>query len=214
MSLTDTVIRNIKPKSKPFKLFDGDGLYLEVAPAGGKWWRLKYRLNRKEKRLSLGVYPDISLKDAREHCHEMRKLLANGIDPSEHRKATKTATMHVLANNFEAVAREWFVKYSKTWSASHNIRIIRRFERDVFAWIGERPIANITAPELLTVIRRIENRGALETAHRTLANCGQIFRYAISTGRAERDPSADLKGALSPVLLPLPNPNRSANYCA
>jgi len=199
MSLTDTKIRNAKPQKKVVRLFDGNGLYLELSPKGGKWWRLKYLFNGKEKRLSLGVYPEVSLKDARERCHEARKLLINGVDPSENRKAMKASRMRLLANNFEAIAREWFAKYSKTWSPSHSDRTIRRLERDVFSWIGARPIANISAPELLTVIRRIENRGALETAHRALGNCGQVFRYAIATGRAEHDLSTDLRGAIPPA---------------
>ena len=199
MPLTDTAIRNIKPGVKSIKLFDERGLYLEVSPSGGKWWRLKYRFDNKEKRISLGVYPDISLKDARDRRDEARKLLANGVDPSENRKAIKSTRMDRAANSFEVVGREWFAKYSPTWASNHGDRIIRRFERDIFPWIGGRPIAEITAPELLSVIRRIESRGALETAHRALSNCGQVFRYAVATGRAERDPSGDLRGALPPV---------------
>jgi integrase len=199
MSLTNAKIINAKPKEKSFRLFDGSGLYLEISPKGGKWWRFKYRFNGKEKRLSLGVYPEIGLKDAREKCREARKLLTSGTDPSENRKAEKAAKTSLFANNFETIAREWFIKYSQNWSQSHSIRLIRRFERDIFPWIGGRPISNITAPELLTVIRRIENRGALETAHRALGNCGQVFRYAIATGRAEHDLSNDLRGALPPV---------------
>jgi len=199
MPLTDTAIRNIKAGVKSIKLFDERGLYLEVSPKGGKWWRLKYRFDNKEKRISLGVYPDISLKDARDRRDEARKLLANGVDPSENRKAIKSTRMDRAANSFEVVGREWFVKYSPTWASNHGDRIIRRFERDIFPWIGGRPIAEITAPELLSVIRRIESRGALETAHRALSNCSQVFRYAVATGRAERDPSGDLRGALPPV---------------
>ncbi|QBQ56304.1 tyrosine-type recombinase/integrase [Nitrosococcus wardiae] len=199
MPLTDTAIRNAKPSDKPKKLFDGGGLYLEVAPSGGKWWRLKYRFGGKEKRLSLGVYPEVSLKEARERRDEARKLLANEIDPSEHRKAKKAAREDRAANSFEVVAREWLAKHAPHWSASHGDRIIRRLERDIFPWIGGRPVADIAAPELLEVIRRIEQRGALETAHRALSSCGQVFRYAVATGRAERDPSGDLRGALPPV---------------
>lgn len=199
MSLTDTEVRNIKPGVKSIKLFDERGLYLEVSPSGGKWWRLKYRFDNKEKRISLGVYPDVGLKDARDRRDEARKLLANGVDPSENRKAIKSTRMDRAANSFEVVGREWFAKYSTTWASNHGDRIIRRFERDIFPWIGSKPIAEITAPELLAVIRRIESRGALETAHRALGNCGQVFRYAVATGRADRDPSGDLRGALPPV---------------
>lgn len=199
MSLTDTAVRNAKADEKTSKLFDDRGLYLEVSPAGGKWWRLKYRFDGKEKRLSLGVYPDVGLKDARDRRDAARKLLADGVDPSENRKAQKSARADRAANSFEVVAREWFAKYAAIWAASHGDRIVRLFERDIFPWIGERPIADLTAPEVLTVARRIESRGALETAHRTLGNCGQVFRFAIATGRAQRDPSSDLRGALPPA---------------
>jgi integrase len=199
MPLTDAAIRNAKPGDKPKKLFDGRGLYLEVAPSGGKWWRLKYRFGSKEKRLSLGVYPEVSLKDARERRDEARKLLTNEIDPSENRKAKKAARENRAANSFEIVAREWLAKHSPNWSASHGDRIIRRLERDIFPWLGGRPVADITAPQLPEVIRRIEQWGALKTAHRALSSCGQVFRYAVATGRAERDPSGDLRGALPPV---------------
>lgn len=199
MPLTDTAIKNAKPAAKPVRLFDGEGLYLEIAPAGGKWWRFKYRFGGKEKLLSLGVYGDVSLKQARERRTEARKLLANGVDPSQHRKAAKAARVDRAANSFEVIAREWFEKQSQGWVEHHGDRILRRLERDVFPWIGGRPVAEVTAPELLAVLRRIEERGALETAHRALGNCGQVFRYAIATGRAERDPSPDLRGALPPV---------------
>jgi integrase len=199
MPLTDTAIRNAKPGTKPVRLFDGGGMYVEISPTGGKWWRLKYRYAGKEKRMSLGVYPKISLKKARVRREDARKLLEAGIDPSQHRKAMKTAAVDRAANSFEVVAREWFEKYSPGWAANHGPRVIRRLERDIFPYIGGRPIADIKAPELLAVVRRIEGRGVLETAHRALAACGQIFRYAIATGRAERDLSRDLRGALAPV---------------
>ena len=199
MTLTNTAIRNAKPGEKSRKMFDGGGLYLEISPKGGKWWRLKYRFGGKEKRLSLGVYPDVSLKDARDRRDEARKLLANEVDPSENRSARKAAKIEVSQNSFEVIAREWFSKHSPNWSFGHADRIIRRLERDIFPWLGGKPIAEIAPPQLLRVIRRIENRGALETAHRALSNCGQVFRYGIATGRVERDPSADLRGALPPV---------------
>ena len=199
MPLTDVSVRSAKPGEKTKKLSDGAGMYLEVAPSGSKWWRLKYRFGGKEKRLALGVYPEVSLKEARQRRDEARKLLANQIDPSEHRKASRAITAEKATNSFEAVAKEWFSRHATNWVSSHADRIIRRLERDIFPWIGSKPIAEITAPQLLDVIRRIEERGALETAHRALQNCGQIFRYAVATGRAERDPSGDLKGALPPV---------------
>lgn len=199
MPLTDTSIRNAKPGAKPIKLFDERGLFLIVTPTGGKWWRFRFMFDGKEKLLSLGVYPDVSLKDARERRDEARKLVANGVNPSENRKIQKSARTDLVANSFEVIAREWFAKFASTWASNHGDRIIRRFERDIFPWIGGRPIAEITAPELLAVVRRIENRGALETAHRALGNCGQVFRYAVATGRAERDPTGDLRGALPPV---------------
>ena len=199
MALTDVAIRKAKPGEKPLKLSDERGLYLEIAPKGGKWWRFKYRFEGKEKRLSLGVYPDVSLKDARERRDAARKLVADGVDPSANRKAQKAAKVDRTENSFEVVTREWFAKYSSTWVDYHGDRILKRFERDIFPWIGARPVAEITAQELLAVIRRIETRGAVETSHRALSNCGQVFRYAVATGRAERDPSGDLKGAIPPA---------------
>jgi len=199
MPLSDTAMRNAKPANKTRKLYDSGGLYLEIAPSGGAWWRFKYRFRGKEKRLSLGVYPDVSLKDARERCDEARKLLANDVDPSEHRKAIKAANLERVANSFEAVAREWYTKYSPKWADNHAKRIIRRLERDIFPWLGNKPIVEISAQQLLETIRRIEQRGALETAHRALSNCGQVFRYAVATARAERDVATDLRGALPPV---------------
>ena len=199
MPLTDIKIRTVKPASKPLKLSDGGGLFLFVTPSGGKWWRLKYRFGGKEKLLSLGVYPEISLKDARDRREQARKQLANDIDPGENRKAVKAAQMDQDANTFEVIAREWMDRQAATWAPSHADKIIRRLERDIFPWVGKRPIAEITAPELLKVLRRIEDRGVVETAHRALQNCGQVFRYAIATGRTTHDLSGDLRGALSPV---------------
>lgn len=199
MPLTDPAIRNAKYGAQPNRLFDERGLYLELSPSGGKWWRFKYRYEGKEKRISLGTYPDVKLKEARELRDDARKLLAQEIDPSEHRKAKKASRIQEVTNSFEAVAREWFAKYSTQWTEGHGSRIIRRLERDVFPWVGSLSISDVNAPILLSVIRRIEARGAIETAHRALSNCGQVFRYAIATGRAERDPSADLRGALPPV---------------
>lgn len=199
MALTDIGVRNAKPTGKLYRLFDERGMYLEVSANGGKWWRFKYRFEGKEKRLSLGVYPDVGLKDARERRDEMRKLLAKGVDPGEHKKAKKAATVERATNSFEVVAREWFARQSPGWAQSHADKVIQRLEKDIFPWLGKRPIHEIAAPELLTVIRRIEERGAKDTAHRAMQNCGQVFRYAVATGRTERDPSADLRGALPPI---------------
>jgi integrase len=198
MSLTDTAIRKAKPGDKPRKITDERGLYLLINPTGSRLWRFKYRHAGKEKLLALGTYPDVSLADARERRNEARKLIAAGIDPSAKRKAEKIAGAERGANSFEIVAREWFEKYRPNWANSHAEKVIRRLERDVFPWLGNRPIAEITPPQLLTCLRRIEARGVLETAHRALQNCGQVFRYAIATGRAERDPTPDLRGALPP----------------
>ncbi len=199
MALSDTAIRKAKPADKPFKLPDEKGLFLLIAASGGKWWRLKYRHGGKEKQLSLGIYPEVSLKEARARRDRARELLADGIDPGEHRKEQRAAKAERTANNFEAVAREWFAKHSPNWAKSHSCKIIARLEADIFPWLGEKPIAEITAPKVLSCLRRIESRGALDTAHRALQNCGQVFRYAVATGRAERDPCGDLKGALPPA---------------
>ena len=196
MPLTDIKVRSAKPREKAYKLFDSGGLYLEVTPTGSKYWRWKYRFVGKEKRLALGVYPDVSLKAAREKREAARQQLTHGIDPAEARKTEKIA--RAVADTFEEVAREWHAKFSPGWVKKHGDRILQRLENDIFPWLGKRTVGEIKAPELLAVLRRIESRGALETAHRALQNCGQAFRYAIATGRAERDPTRDLRGALPP----------------
>jgi len=202
MPLTDTACKNAKPREdgKPLRLSDEKGMYLEVMPNGAKYWRLKYRFDGKEKRLALGVYPDTSLKDAREQREAARRQLAEDIDPGELRKVQKRSRTLNSANSFEAIAREWFTKYQPTWTPNHADKIISRLERDLFPWLGTRPIGEINAPELLTALQRIEKRGSVDTAHRAMQNCGQVFRYAIATGRAERNPAADLRGALAPVV--------------
>lgn len=201
MPLTDTACRNAKPADgdKPIKLSDGLGLHLLVNTTG-KYWRLAYRFGGKQKTLALGVYPAVSLKDVRERRDEARKLLASDIDPGEARKAQKAAGSLNAANSFEVIAREWHGKFLPTWTTSHADKIMRRFERDVFPWLGSRPVAEIDAPALLAVLRRIESRGAIETAHRAMQSAGQVFRYAIATGRAQRNPAADLVGALAPAI--------------
>ncbi len=196
--LTDTKVRTIKPAEKPKKLFDGGGLFLLVTPTGGKLWRLKYRFGGIEKLLALGAYPQTSLADARQKRDDARALMLNGVDPRDIKKAQKAAGAQEN-ETFEVIAREWHTKFSASWAASHSNKIIRRFELYVFPWLGDRQIKSITAPDLLTVLRRIEAKGTLDTAHRTKQNCGQVFRYAVATGRAERDPSADLRGAIPPA---------------
>jgi len=199
MALTDTAIKNTKPTDKPRKLADGGGLYLLLNPNGSRWWRLDYRHTGKRKTLSMGTYPDTGLKDAREKRDAARKLLAAGVDPGEQRKAAKAAGAENAANSLEVIAREWHAKQSATWVDLHASRIMLRMENDIFPWLGSRPIADITAKEFLITVNRIVDRGATESAHRVLQNCGQVMRYAIATGRAERNPVADLKGALPPV---------------
>jgi integrase len=196
MPLTDTTVRNTKPSNKTLKVFDGGGLYLEVSPNGGKWWRLKYRYLGKEKRISLGVYPDVSLKMARDRRGDARTLLADGIDPSQHRKTQKQDQKEMTANTFEALAREWHEKKSTVWTERHALDVMRVLEFNVFPWFGGQPVAKINPKEVLATLRRIEERGKLHTAHRTLSICSQVFRYAVATGNLTADPCRDLKGAL------------------
>lgn len=192
--LTEAAVRAAKAAQKPRKLFDERGLYLLVTPEGSRLWRLKYRYEGREKLLSLGAYPDVSLKAARQRRDDARRVLADGIDPSEERRAKRAAQ----ADTFKLIAEEWFAK-QKHVSANTVRRNRERLEKYVFPSLGNRPINNITAKDLLMALRRIEAQGIHETAHRTRAICGRILRYAVATGKAERDVSADLKGALTPV---------------
>lgn len=196
MPLTDTTIRTAKPAEKPYKLADEKGLFLLVNPNGGKWWRLKFRVGGKEKLLSLGTYPDTGLKEARNKRDEARKMKAEGIDPSEHRKAAKATAGELAANSFEVICREWLEHKRSNIEEAQYLKAKARLEKDVFPWMGGRPITDITAPEVLTVLRRIDARGARYTAHKVKSEISQCFRYAIATGRAERDPCPDLKGAI------------------
>ncbi len=193
--LSEIKVRTAKPKEAEYKIFDGGGLFLLVTPSGGKLWYFKYRYDKTEKKIAFGPYPEISLADARQRRDEARKQVANGIDPGAVRKAMKQAETEET-ETFEAIAREWHIKFATTWTSGHAATIMGRLERDLFPWIGKRPIATIKAPELLAVLRRVESRGALESAHRIRTIAGQVFRYAVATGRAERDPAADLRGAL------------------
>jgi integrase len=192
MALSDTAIKAAKPHEKPYKRFDTGGLYLEVRPTGAKWWRFRYRFSGKDKLLSLGVYPDVALKQARQQRDDARKLVANGIDPSQKRKADKAAS----ADTFEGLAREWHAGKAKGWKPAHAGKVIRRLERHAFPYIGGKPINAVTKDDLLAVIRRIEGQGLQESQHRVLFICGQIFRYAAALDRADRDPTIALRGVL------------------
>lgn len=200
MSLTDTAIRKTKPSATVQKLRDGGGLYLLLRPDGARWWRWDYRrpVTGKRNTLSLGTYPDVSLAAARERHAAARKLLADGIDPGEQRKAHREATLETVTNTFQAIAAELLTMRARKLTAGSVKREQRLIEKDLSPYIGSRPVAVITAPELLTTLRRIEARGAVETAHRARMLASQVFRYAIATGRAERNPAEDLKGALAP----------------
>ncbi len=196
MPLSELQIKKAKPLEKPYKLSDGRGMFLLINPNGSKLWRCKYRFNGKEKTYSIGPYPEISLKIAREKREEARRLLSEGVDPSFQKQLEKSASQLAASNTFEMVGREWLEKESHIWSKSHFVRVERYLEKDLFPFIGKRAVSEISAPELLEVLRKVEARKAIETAHRVKQTAGMVFRYAIVTGRAERDPSADLKGAL------------------
>lgn len=196
MKLTDEICKNLRTRQKSYKVFDGGGLYIEVMPNGSKYFRLKYRYGKKENRLAFGVYPEVSLKEARKKRETARSILFQGFDPSEFKKKEKLKRFIFTKNTFEDIAREWHESKRLNWTPRHASYVLRRLETDVFPAIGFKPIYFITPLELLAVIRAIEKRGAIDIAHRALQTSGQIFRYAIATGRAERDISADLRGAL------------------
>jgi integrase len=197
MPLNDIKCKSIKPKDKIFKVSDEKGLYLEVNPNGSKYWRLKYRFDGKEKRLAFGVYPEVSLKEARDKADEARRKIKDGIDPSAEKKLAKITRMVEAENSFEHVAREWHEKQKDRYTIKHHKAVLTRLENDAFPLLGSRPINQIRAPELLVTVQKIEKRGAVDLSHRVLQTCGQIFRYAIATGRTDRDISADLRGALT-----------------
>jgi integrase len=196
MPLTDVAVRAAKPLEKSYKLADGQGMYLEVMPNGSKYWRLKYRIDGKEKRMALGVYPAVTLLAARRARDEIKEQLRSGLDPSHEKKRVKAQRSLDRVNSFEPIAREWHEQRKQSWSEGHAVRIMKLLERELFPGLGARPIAEIMAPELLAVIRKIESRDAIELAHKAIQATSQIFRYAIATGRAERDPAPDLRGAL------------------
>jgi integrase len=199
MALTDVQIRKAKRPEKTQRLFDEKGLYLELSPAGGKWWRFKYRFGDKEKRLALGTYPEVPLALARERRDDARKLVAQAIDPGEKRKIDKLVGRERSANSFEFIAGEWIKTHLANRAESHTSKVVGRLKRDAYPWIGTRPIADIKPREILAFLQTVEIRSP-DTAHRLKQNISQVFRYAIATQRAERDPTADLRGALAPVV--------------
>jgi integrase len=196
MPLTDTAIRNAKPKDKPYKLSDGSGLYLLIHPKGGRYWRMDYRFAEKRKTLSLGVYPEVSLQAARKARAAARETLSAGDDPAEVKRANERESRIRAENSFETVALEWLRAQQQKWTPRYADHVSKRLRADIFPALGKRPIAEIEAPQLLDVLRKVEQCGALEIAKRLRQTCSQIFRYAIATGRAKRDPAADLIGAM------------------
>lgn len=204
MKLTEVKVRNLKAKDKPYKVSDGHGLYIQITPTGSKYWRYKYRFQGEkkleEKVLALGIYPLVTLAEARTKQIEARKLLNNDTDPGIVKKYKKRDRQEAAQNSFEALAREWHANFLSKWTQKHAKTIMARLEKNIFPWLGGSPISQIAPKELLTVIRRIEERGANETAHRILQSCGQVFLYAIRTGRAENNPTESLKGALAPTV--------------
>lgn len=195
--LNDLQIKALKPAAKPQRFFDGHGLYIEVSPAGGKLWRLKYRFDGKEKRLALGDYPSVGLKEARKRRDEARSILSGGIDPGAVKRARKAGRREAAVNSFEVTARRWIETNKSTWTEKYTKKTISMLERDVFPWLGTKPVSELEPPDFLATVRRIEARGYHETAHRALQRCGQVMRFAVAEGLASRDPTADLRGALA-----------------
>lgn len=198
--LTIKEIQAAQPKEKPYKLSDGEGVYIEVMPTGSKYWRLKYRIAGKEKRLALGVFPEVRPPEARTAALKAREMIRAGLDPSENRKAAKQAKVEAHANNFEAIANEWMESRLTLIEHAQHLKTLSRMNNDVFPWLGKRPIAEITAPEILTVLKRIDSRGARYTSHRVRSEISRVFRYAIATGKATSDPAQSLIGAIPPPV--------------
>jgi Integrase len=196
MPLTDIAIRNAKSASKPLKLTDGGGLYLLLNPGGSRWWRLDYRFAGKRKTLSMGTYPDTGLKDARERRDAARKLLASGVDPGEHRKAEKAAGVDRAGNSFEVIAREWLALKQPEWTTSQYDKEKGRLENHAFPWIGTLPVAEVGVADIRPLLTRLVKRGHIEQAHRLRHQLSRVFRYAVATERALRDPAADLRDTL------------------
>jgi integrase len=199
MKLSAIQVKQAKSQEKDYKLFDGEGLFLLVKKNGNKHWRLKYRFLGTEKLLAIGPYPLLSLQEAREAKKKAKKLLAGGIDPVAHKKGSKEDAIRNVQNTFQAIAMEWYENRKHMWKPRYADEVWKRLNEDIFPHIGKMPIKDIEPPLLLEVIRKIEKRGALELAKRQLQKCGEVFRYAIATGRAVRDPSNDIKEALKPV---------------
>lgn len=195
-NLTAQEVKNAKSSSKPYKMTDGGGMYLFITKTG-KYWRYDYRFFKKRKTLALGVYPEISLKQARELHHKARNNVSNGIDPAHLRKINKNARFQAAENCFEALAWEWFGK--QNWTEGHARTVKGRLDRHILPWIGKLPIKDITAQEVLGVCRRVEDKGAIESAHRVKTICSQVFRYCVASGLCESDPCRDLRKALTPA---------------
>jgi integrase len=196
MALSDAKVRNAKPQAKPYKIADGDGMFLLVTPNGSKYWRFKYYYGGKERLLALGVYPEVSLLDAREKRLIARKALAAGHDPSQAKREAKRQIILKAGNTFEGIAREWFEHRKHEWVEKYAERLMARLDTYVFPKIGNRPITDVNAPDMLDMLRAVEAKGVLDTTHRVMQTCGQIFMYAIATGRALRNPIPDLRGAI------------------
>ena len=188
-----------KPRAKSYKLADGEGLYIEVMPSGSKYWRLKYRISGKEKRLAFGVYPEVRPQEARDKAKEARDLIRAGTDPGEAKKARKRQAIIASTNTFAIVAREWMENRRAQVALGQYEKTLSRMDNDVLPWLGARPISEIDAPEILVVLRRVDGRGARYTAHRVRSEISRVFRYAIATGRAKSDPAKDLIGAIPPA---------------
>lgn len=198
MALTDAAVRSAKPAEKAYKLTDEKGLYLIVTVKGGKWWRLDYRHSGKRKTLSLGTYPEVTLKEVRDKRDEARKAISQGADPSRQRRLVKLESRLAKENSFENVAKEWAGKQANRWTPDHHDRVVTSLAADVFPDLGEFPVNEITAQDLLKTLRKIEARGAHETAGRVLQRCGAVFRFAVVTGRCTYNPASDLHGSLTP----------------
>jgi integrase len=195
--LKPATVSSAKPKAATYKLGDGQGLYLEVTPAGGRWWRFKYRIAGVEKRISFGTFPEVSLTKARDDRERARALVAAGVDPSNVRKANKASERTKAANSFETIAREWHLAQSQAWVPAHADRVMLRLRNDMFPWLGDRPIADIKRPEVRACLLRVESRGAVESAHRVLKSVRAVFQYAQNTDRCEGNPADGLADVLT-----------------